>query len=169
MINNLFFLFFGVLPIKIFNWFKKNYLNYYVKKYTNIHKTVTFGNDCVLYGNKKNIIIGEQTYVNQALIFTGDVAKIIIGKNCSIGYRVSIKAKTHSLSKTYHDRKGKHEVIEKDIVIGDRCWIGDGVYIKEGVTLGNDVVVGANTVVTKSFGDKSIIGGVPAKLIRINK
>jgi acetyltransferase-like isoleucine patch superfamily enzyme len=37
------------------------------------------------------------------------------------------------------------------------------------VVLGNDCIVGSNSVVTKSFPDKSIIGGIPAKLIGLNE
>ena len=164
----LYYILTGVIPIKILNWFYQNNINFYKLKYPNIHQSVTFGNGCTLYGNSKNIFIGENTYVNNAQIFTGNKAVIKIGNNCSIGYRVSIKAKTHALSKTFHDDKGEHHIIEKDIIIGNRCWIGDGVYIKEGVVLGDDVVVGANSVVTKSFSSNSIIGGCPAKLIRVN-
>jgi acetyltransferase-like isoleucine patch superfamily enzyme len=49
--------------------------------------------------------------------------------------------------------------------IGKRCWIAANAVILPGVVLGDDVIVGAGAVVTKSFPDGSILGGVPAKLI----
>lgn len=52
------------------------------------------------------------------------------------------------------------------IKIGDRVWIGDKVTILPGVRLGSGCVVAANSVVTKSFPENCIIGGVPAKLIK---
>jgi len=45
-------------------------------------------------------------------------------------------------------------------------WIGSGVYIKGGITIGNNVAIGANSVVTRSFPDNVVIGGVPARIIR---
>lgn len=167
MLEKIYLIFMGVLPMKIINRAKKKYLSFTLKKYVYIDKTVTFGSNCIIYGAKNNVLIGENTYVNEAQIFAGDKSIVKIGENCSIGYRVSIKSKTHGLSKVYHDKKGNHDVIEKDIIIGDRCWIGDGVFIREGVTLGEDVIVGANSVVTKSFPKKVIIGGVPAKVLKI--
>jgi len=160
---------FGVIPLKIIKWIKKNNINYYLNKYVNIDKSVTMGNGCVIYGNKYNVVIGKDSYINEAQIFAGKNSIIKIGQNCSIGYRVSIKSSTHSKNKIFHDSESSHEVFESNIEIGDRCWIGDGVFIKEGVIIGNDVIVGANSVVTKSFTNNVIIGGIPAKILRYRK
>lgn len=114
-----------------------------------------------------NVKMGKGSYINSGFIITGPNSKITIGKYCAIGNFVRIRSIDHDPENPY-DEKGNH-LIEKDIKIGDRVWIGDGVLIKMGVTLGNDCVVGANAVVTKSFPDKCIIGGVPARLIRKKK
>jgi acetyltransferase-like isoleucine patch superfamily enzyme len=52
------------------------------------------------------------------------------------------------------------------IRIGRNCWLGVNVVILPGVSLGDDCVVGAGAVVTKSFPAGSILGGVPAKLMK---
>lgn len=53
-----------------------------------------------------------------------------------------------------------------DVIIKDGVWIGDKVTILPGVTIGSNCIIGANSVVTKSFPDRSVIGGNPANLIR---
>jgi maltose O-acetyltransferase len=50
--------------------------------------------------------------------------------------------------------------------IGNDVWIGGNVTILPGVTIGNNVVVAAGAVVNKDVPDNSLVGGVPAKLIR---
>jgi acetyltransferase-like isoleucine patch superfamily enzyme len=53
----------------------------------------------------------------------------------------------------------------KGLTVGDNVWIGAGAKILDGVTVGEGVIVAAGAVVNRSFADKSIVGGVPAKLI----
>jgi acetyltransferase-like isoleucine patch superfamily enzyme len=51
-------------------------------------------------------------------------------------------------------------------VIDDDCWLGEGCRVLKGVHLGRGCVVGANAVVTRSFPPYSVVGGVPARLLR---
>lgn len=65
-----------------------------------------------------------------------------------------------------HDLMDRNRYLVKDVVIGRNCWLAKGVCIMPGVILGDNVTVGANAVVTKSFPDNVILGGVPAKVIK---
>ena len=53
------------------------------------------------------------------------------------------------------------------VVIGDDVWIGRRAMIMPGVKIGNGVVVAAGAVVTKDVPDFAIVGGVPAKILKI--
>lgn len=55
---------------------------------------------------------------------------------------------------------------DQPVVIEDDVWIGANVTILKGVTIGHGSVVAAGAIVTKSFPPYSVIGGVPAKLIK---
>lgn len=57
----------------------------------------------------------------------------------------------------------------KPITIGKNVWIGSKSVILQGVSIGDNCVVAVGAVVTKSFGDNLIIGGVPAKVIKKNR
>ena len=50
--------------------------------------------------------------------------------------------------------------------IGDDVWIGPGARILGDISIGNNSVIGANAVVTKSFPANSVVGGVPARLLK---
>ena len=57
-------------------------------------------------------------------------------------------------------------VIAPTAKIGKDCYIGPNAVVGDGAEIGDGCVVAANAVVTKKFSDNSVIGGVPAKVIR---
>lgn len=86
---------------------------------------------------------------------------IKIGKNVRIGPGVKIISANHDVNDySRHDKT-------KPITIGDNCWIAADAIILPGVSLGCHVVVAAGAVVSKSFSDNCLIGGVPAKILKI--
>lgn len=85
---------------------------------------------------------------------------ISIGRNVRMGPGVKLISASHNLNDF-----SKHDPAEP-ITIGDNCWISANAIILPGVKLGEHVVVAAGAVVTKSFPDNCLIGGVPAKIIK---
>ena len=62
----------------------------------------------------------------------------------------------------------KHEAEDEGhVIVGNNCYFGLGCKIFGSVRIGNNVTVGANAVVTKDIPDNAVVGGVPAKVIRI--
>ena len=85
---------------------------------------------------------------------------IIIGKNVRIGPGVKLVSANHNLNNfSLHDQAGP-------IIIGDNCWLSANSVILPGVKLGDHVVVAAGAVVTKSFPENCLIGGVPARMLK---
>ena len=109
-----------------------------------------------------NVHLGRSFYANFDLVIL-DVCEVRIGENCFIGPRVSIFTATHPLDAALRATGAESG---SPIIIGDNVWIGGGAIINPGVTIGNNVVIASGAVVTKSFGDNVLVGGVPAKVIR---
>ncbi|EGH4468685.1 TPA: acyltransferase [Campylobacter lari subsp. concheus] len=111
-------------------------------------------------------IIKRDTYLNNNFSLISYKHKIIIGERCLIGTNFSaINSDFHGI--TINNRNNPEKILSADIIIGDDCFIGNNVTILKGVKLGKGCVVANSSVVTKSFKENSLIGGNPAKLIKI--
>jgi len=89
---------------------------------------------------------------------------LIIGSNVSIAQNVNIMVDSGPNASPAMQRVFP---IEKGPVnIGNNCWIGASAIIMPNVSLGEFCIVAANSYVNTSFPSFSIIGGIPARLIR---
>jgi acetyltransferase-like isoleucine patch superfamily enzyme len=87
-----------------------------------------------------------------------------IGNGCMVGPDVYIADSNHQYQVGISARDLPMNIGK--VIIGDNCWIGAKAVILKDVELGDHCIVGAGAVVTKSFPPKSVIGGVPAVLIK---
>lgn len=110
------------------------------------------------------LVIGDRSVIGMR---SGIVAheSITIGDDVWFGQEIYVTDANHGYSDPATP-PGKQLGDHTPVVIGDGCWIGHGSVILAGVHLGRNVVVAAGSVVRSSFPDHSVIGGVPARLIR---
>ncbi|MFG0800834.1 CatB-related O-acetyltransferase [Leclercia sp. GLN_9] len=124
--------------------------------------------------------VGDHTY-GIPKIFEAGMAHLEIGKFCSLASGINIILGNHNINtattypftslKKYwpgaiRDNISDHHT-NGDIIIGNDVWIGSNATIMSGVTIGDGAVVAANSVVTKNVEPYSIVGGSPAKLLRM--
>ena len=119
----------------------------------------------------ENLSVGEGTSIPKGSTFYCTNAPLTIGKKVIFGPKPTIITGDHRIDiqgKYIIDITDDEKLPENDlpVTIEDGCWIGANVTILKGVTIGHDSVVAAGSVVTKSCEPYSIVGGVPAKLIR---
>lgn len=112
--------------------------------------------DTISIGN--NVGIGEFAYL-------GGAGSLEIGDECIVGQYFSCHPENHNYQNTTISIRHQG-VTRKGIKIGKNCWIGSKVTILDGVTIGNGSIIAAGSVVNKSFPENSIIGGIPAKLLK---
>lgn len=91
---------------------------------------------------------------------------ITIGDRTLIAGDVFISSENHGMEIDKFSSYGDTPLISKPVSIGKGCWIGEKAIILPGVHLGDRCIVGAGAIVTKSFPDRVIIGGNPAKIIK---
>lgn len=135
---------------------------------TNVGKGALINKDVSF--ESKDVTIGDYTYING-----GHIYRSKIGRFCSIGYGVSIGPGEH-----YIERISTFPILSRALgcgdsgefltkgltVIGNDVWIGNNAVILQGIKIGDGAVVAAGAVVTKNVPPYSIVGGIPAKVIR---
>lgn len=124
------------------------------------------GDDVCIYGDGEFRAMSGAYIGERGRIALARGAKVIIGRNCRIGRNVNIYTSTTDADVTAIASVAGLPYKVGDVVIGDGVWIGVNCFIGPDVTIGDDAVVGANSVVTKSVEAATIVGGVPARLIR---
>lgn len=120
--------------------------------FNNMGKHIKIGN---------NVGIGEFAYL-------GGAGGLDIGDNCIVGQYLSCHPENHIFSDK-HELIRDQGTVRKGIIIGENCWIGSKVTILDGVVIGAHSVISAGAVVTKSMPEYSIIGGVPARILKMRK
>lgn len=108
----------------------------------------------------KNIHVGKNVFINMGCKFQ-DQGGIFIGDGALIGHNVMLATLNHAKSP-----KDRASMIPAPIRIGRNVWIGSNATVLPGVTIGDGAIVAAGAVVDKDVPENTIVGGVPAKIIR---
>ena len=104
--------------------------------------------------------IGKNVFINHDCSFL-DLGGITIEDHVQIGPKVSLITENHPL-----DPSTRKSLDLKSILIKRNAWIGAGAIILPGITIGENSVIAAGAVVNKDVPDNTVVGGVPAKVIR---
>jgi len=117
----------------------------------------------------KNCSFGNYVLIQSyATIFSTD-AKLIIGNHVALGPKVTIMTGNHvtnEIGKFMWDIHEKRDGDDKDIIIEDEIWVGSNVTILSGAHLGRGMVAAAGSIINKPMPPYSIVGGIPAKVLK---
>lgn len=112
----------------------------------------------------KGLKIGNDSAVGQFTEF-GAAGGIEIGNNVIMGSYISFHSENHNFNDSSKLIR-EQGVTSKGIKIGNNVWVGAKVTFLDGCTVGNNSVVAAGAVVNGIYPDNSIIGGIPAKVLK---
>jgi acetyltransferase-like isoleucine patch superfamily enzyme len=115
------------------------------------------------------ISIGTDVYIGPGARFVASNSFIKVGSKVMFGPDVTIRGGDHNttiIGKYMRDIYEKLPQNDKGVTIDDDVWIGACAIILKGVTIGRGSIIAAGSVVNKDVNPYSIVGGVPAKLIK---
>ena len=108
----------------------------------------------------RNIRIGKNVFINSGGCFQ-DQGGIELGDGCLIGHQVVIATLNHDL-----DPRKRGGMVPAPVRLGKNVWVGAHATILAGVTIGDNAVVAAGAVVTGDVPPDTVVGGVPARVIK---
>lgn len=130
-----------------------------------LHPTFRFNGSQIKFYGDGEIEIGAHSYIGEySTIQAFKDCRVVIGERCSISHNVRLYTQSSVSDQDFSSERLENKT--GNITIENYVWIGANVFISPGITIGTNAVVGANSVVTKDIEPFSIVGGVPARLIR---
>lgn len=108
----------------------------------------------------QNITVGSNVFINSGCHFQ-DQGGIALGDGALIGHNVVLATLNHD----EHPAR-RHILHPGPIVLGKNVWIGANATVLAGVTIGDGAIVAAGAVVTRDVPANTVVGGVPARVLR---
>jgi len=128
---------------------------------------VYVGRHTIIYCKNGNIRIGQRVNIssNCQLVSSNDMT---IGAFCVIGayaYLLSGGGYDYTMgAPRFSDQNGF--ITKGPLVVGENCWLGAGIVVMDAASVGEHCVVAAGAVVTQPVPAHTMVGGVPARVIK---
>ncbi len=133
-------------------------------------KLKKLGHNCRIYypyiTNPTKVSLGHHVYVNRNCDFIATGGEITVGSFVMFGPGVKLIAQNHNVSDWTKPMILSNDYDSGNVIIEDDVWIGANTIVTSGVTVGRGSVIAAGAVVTKNVPPYSIVGGVPAKVMK---
>jgi acetyltransferase-like isoleucine patch superfamily enzyme len=113
------------------------------------------------------VVIGPKTVLGQECTISA-YQHVRIGEQCVIADRAMFIDFDHGSVEV--DRPIRQQgIYKRDVDVGSNVWIGYGACILRGVRVGDNAIIGTNTVVTRDVPANAVVGGVPARILRMRE
>jgi len=111
--------------------------------------------------------IGAKTVMGQECTISA-YQHVSIGRECIVADRAMLIDFDHGVVEVERAIRVQG-IYKRDVRVGSNVWMGYGACILRGVSIGDNAIVGTSAVVTRDVPDNAVVGGVPAKLIRMRE
>ena len=113
------------------------------------------------------VSIGAKTVIGQECTISA-YQLVSIGRECILADRVMLIDFDHGVTEVERPIR-LQGIYKRDVRIGHNVWMGYGACVLRGVSIGENSIVGTSSVVTRDFPANAVLGGVPARLIRMRE
>jgi len=113
------------------------------------------------------VSIGAKTVLGQECTISA-YQHVSIGRECVIADRVMLIDFDHGIVEVERPIR-RQGIYKRDVRVGNNVWIGYGACVLRGVTVGDNAVIGTQSVVTRDVPANAIVGGVPARVLRMRE
>jgi acetyltransferase-like isoleucine patch superfamily enzyme len=125
------------------------------------------GHGTKIRAHEGEVRIGAKTVLGQECTISA-FQHVSIGRECIVADRAMFIDFDHGVVEVERPIR-EQGIYKRDVHVGHNVWVGYGACFLRGVHVGNNVVVGTNAVVTKDVPDDAVIGGVPARVLRMRE
>ena len=125
------------------------------------------GHGCKIRCHEGVVSIGAKSVMGQECTISA-FQHVSIGRECVIADRVMMIDFDHGTAEVERPIR-LQGIYKRDVRLANNVWVGYGACILRGCAVGDNAVVGTNAVVTKDVPANAVVGGVPARLIRMRE
>jgi acetyltransferase-like isoleucine patch superfamily enzyme len=125
------------------------------------------GHGCKIRCHEGRVALGAKSVMGQECTISA-YQHVSIGQECVIADRVMLIDFDHGSAEVERPIR-KQGIYKRDVNVANNVWIGYGACILRGVTVGDNAIIGTNSVVTKDVEANAVVGGVPARVLRMRE
>jgi acetyltransferase-like isoleucine patch superfamily enzyme len=123
------------------------------------------GHGCKIRVHEGEVSIGAKTVMGQECTISA-YQRVEIGRECIVADRVMLIDFDHGVVEVERPIR-LQGIYKRDVRVGSNVWIGYGACVLRGVSVGHNSVIGTNAVVTRDVPENAVVGGVPARVLRM--
>ena len=125
------------------------------------------GHGCKVRAHEGEVSIGAKSVLGQECTISA-YQHVMIGRECIIADRVMMIDFDHGMVEVERPIR-LQGIYKRDVNIGHNVWVGYGACLLRGVSVGSNAVIGTSSVVTADVPENAVVGGIPARVIRMRE
>jgi acetyltransferase-like isoleucine patch superfamily enzyme len=140
-----------------------------IGKHATLHvgRWAWIGHGCKIRVHEGEVAIGAKTVMGQECTISA-FQHVSIGRECILADRVMLIDFDHGVTEVERPIR-LQGIYKRDVRVGNNVWIGYGACVLRGVSVGDNSVVGTNSVLPKDVPANAVVGGVPARVLRMRE